>query len=125
MSSRRHVVSAKTYFKALLQDRQLTRGSASIKALAVAQYELLAPHPALLWHLCAANQQRLLLLQGFNIPSEGMWFWFEGMIDMFFYIDLALNFFTAFEVRLCQPGNPGKPPTALTAENCHRCMQST
>ncbi|KAF6262699.1 hypothetical protein COO60DRAFT_586187 [Scenedesmus sp. NREL 46B-D3] len=34
---------------------------------------------------------------GFNIPSEGLWFWFEGMIDLFFYIDLALNFFTAYE----------------------------
>lgn len=41
----------------------------------------------------------LLLLQGFNIPSEGMWFWFEGMVDLFFYIDLVLNFFTAYEVR--------------------------
>lgn len=36
--------------------------------------------------------------QGFNIPSEGLWFWFEGMIDLFFYVDLALNFFTAYEV---------------------------
>ncbi|WIA17586.1 hypothetical protein OEZ85_014411 [Tetradesmus obliquus] len=34
---------------------------------------------------------------GFNIPSEGLWFWFEGMIDLFFYVDLALNFFTAYE----------------------------
>jgi hypothetical protein len=40
----------------------------------------------------------LVMLQGFNIPSEGMWFWFEGMIDLFFYFDLALNFFTAYEV---------------------------
>src|SRR5512139_3883363 len=40
------------------------------------------------------------LCQGFNIPSEGMWFWFEGMVDLFFYIDLVLNFFTAFEVRV-------------------------
>jgi hypothetical protein len=40
----------------------------------------------------------LLPLQGFNIPSEGLWFWFEGMIDLFFCIDLALNFFTAYEV---------------------------
>jgi len=40
----------------------------------------------------------LVMLQGFNIPSEGMWFWFEGMIDIFFYFDLALNFFTAYEV---------------------------
>jgi hypothetical protein len=38
------------------------------------------------------------MLQGFNIPSEGLWFWFEGMIDLFFYVDLALNFFTAYEV---------------------------
>eukprot|EP00879_Flechtneria_rotunda_P016405 GHRR01017164.1.p1 GENE.GHRR01017164.1~~GHRR01017164.1.p1 ORF type:complete len:375 (+),score=78.11 GHRR01017164.1:1529-2653(+) len=34
---------------------------------------------------------------GFNIPSEGLWFWFEGMIDLFFYADLTLNFFTAYE----------------------------
>ena len=27
-----------------------------------------------------------------------MWFWFEGMVDLFFYIDLVLNFFTAHEV---------------------------
>jgi hypothetical protein len=39
-----------------------------------------------------------LRAQGFDIPAEGMWFWFEGMIDLFFYVDLALNFFTAFEV---------------------------
>jgi hypothetical protein len=39
-----------------------------------------------------------MLLQGFNIPSEGLWFWFEGVIDVFFYADLALNFFTAYEV---------------------------
>ena len=38
------------------------------------------------------------LLQGFNLPAEGVWFWFEGMIDLFFYVDLALNFFTAYEV---------------------------
>jgi hypothetical protein len=40
-----------------------------------------------------------VLLQGFNIPAEGLWFWFEGVIDLFFYVDLALNFFTAYEVR--------------------------
>lgn len=45
-------------------------------------------------------EQSLLVaaLQGFNIPSEGLWFWFEGLIDLFFYMDLALNFFTAYEV---------------------------
>lgn len=44
--------------------------------------------------------QKLLCtcIQGFNIPSEGVWFWFEGVIDFFYYIDLALNFFTAYEV---------------------------
>lgn len=36
--------------------------------------------------------------QGFNLPAEGMWFWFEGMIDIFFYVDLVFNFFTAYEV---------------------------
>lgn len=37
--------------------------------------------------------------QGFNMPAEGMWFWVEGVIDLFFYIDLVLNFFVAYEVR--------------------------
>lgn len=60
------------------------------------------------WHLAARRPAvditaMLMLvrgcLQGFNTPSEGMWFWLEGMVDLFFYVDLALNFFTAFEVR--------------------------
>ncbi|KIZ07885.1 Potassium channel AKT1 [Monoraphidium neglectum] len=34
---------------------------------------------------------------GFNMPAEGVWFWVEGMIDAFFYIDLVLNFFVAYE----------------------------
>jgi hypothetical protein len=33
------------------------------------------------------------------MPAEGVWFWVEGMIDAFFYIDLVLNFFVAYEVR--------------------------
>ncbi len=33
------------------------------------------------------------------MPAEGSWFWVEGMIDVFFYIDLVLNFFVAYEVR--------------------------
>jgi hypothetical protein len=37
--------------------------------------------------------------QGFNLPAEGSWFWVEGMIDLFFYVDLVLNFFVAYEVR--------------------------
>ena len=41
---------------------------------------------------------RAFCRKGFNIPSEGLWFWFEGLIDLFFYADLALNFFTAYEV---------------------------
>lgn len=40
--------------------------------------------------------------QGFNLPAEGSWFWVEGMIDLFFYVDLVLNFFVAYEV--CQQG---------------------
>lgn len=36
--------------------------------------------------------------QGFNMPAEGVWFWFEGLIDLFFYVDLVLNFFLAYEV---------------------------
>jgi hypothetical protein len=39
-----------------------------------------------------------LTRQGFNMPAEGIWFWLEGMIDVFFYVDLALNFFVAYEV---------------------------
>jgi hypothetical protein len=54
------------------------------------------------WHPADADHTVLVLvlgcLQGFNTPSEGMWFWLEGMVDLFFYVDLALNFFTAFEV---------------------------
>jgi hypothetical protein len=37
--------------------------------------------------------------KGFNMPAEGVWFWVEGAIDAFFYADLALNFFVAYEVR--------------------------
>lgn len=33
------------------------------------------------------------------MPAEGAWFWLEGMIDVFFYVDLVLNFFIAYEVR--------------------------
>lgn len=50
----------------------------------------------------STNDRRAVVLQGFNIPSEGIWFWFEGIIDVFFYFDLALNFFTAYEV--CHQG---------------------
>ena len=35
---------------------------------------------------------------GFGLPAEGAWFWVEGAIDLFFYADLVLNFFTAYEV---------------------------
>lgn len=38
-------------------------------------------------------------VQGFDRPAEGFWFWLEGLIDIFFYTDLVLNFFTAYEVR--------------------------
>ncbi|PNW82219.1 hypothetical protein CHLRE_06g278111v5 [Chlamydomonas reinhardtii] len=34
---------------------------------------------------------------GFDKPATGFWFWFEGLIDFFFYTDLVLNFFTAYE----------------------------
>ncbi|KAG2445187.1 hypothetical protein HYH02_008655 [Chlamydomonas schloesseri] len=34
---------------------------------------------------------------GFDKPATGFWFWFEGLIDLFFYTDLVLNFFTAYE----------------------------
>ena len=37
---------------------------------------------------------------GFGLPAEGAWFWVEGAIDLFFYTDVVLNFFTAYEVRL-------------------------
>lgn len=38
------------------------------------------------------------------MPAEGTWFWVEGMIDVFFYIDLLLNFFVAYEVGCCVRG---------------------
>eukprot|EP00197_Chlamydomonas_leiostraca_P011145 CAMPEP_0202859122 /NCGR_PEP_ID=MMETSP1391-20130828/1378_1 /ASSEMBLY_ACC=CAM_ASM_000867 /TAXON_ID=1034604 /ORGANISM="Chlamydomonas leiostraca, Strain SAG 11-49" /LENGTH=803 /DNA_ID=CAMNT_0049538131 /DNA_START=139 /DNA_END=2550 /DNA_ORIENTATION=+ len=34
---------------------------------------------------------------GFNMSAQGGWFWIEGVIDIFFYTDLVLNFFTAYE----------------------------
>ncbi|EFJ52746.1 hypothetical protein VOLCADRAFT_86033 [Volvox carteri f. nagariensis] len=34
---------------------------------------------------------------GFNKPASGFWFWLEGLIDLFFYTDLVLNFLTAYE----------------------------
>ncbi|KXZ52320.1 hypothetical protein GPECTOR_10g952 [Gonium pectorale] len=34
---------------------------------------------------------------GFNKPATGFWFWLEGLIDLFFYTDLVLNFLTAYE----------------------------
>ncbi|GFR43465.1 hypothetical protein Agub_g4548 [Astrephomene gubernaculifera] len=34
---------------------------------------------------------------GFNKPAVGFWFWLEGVIDIFFYTDLVLNFLTAYE----------------------------
>jgi hypothetical protein len=33
------------------------------------------------------------------MQAQGPWFWIEGIIDIFFYVDLVLNFFTAYEVR--------------------------
>jgi hypothetical protein len=35
---------------------------------------------------------------GFDLPAQGTWFWVEGLIDIFFYTDLVMNFFTAYEV---------------------------
>jgi hypothetical protein len=35
---------------------------------------------------------------GFDLPAQGTWFWVEGLIDIFFYADLIMNFFTAYEV---------------------------
>jgi hypothetical protein len=42
----------------------------------------------------------LSYVQGFDIQAQGPWFWIEGIIDIFFYADLVLNFFTAYEVTL-------------------------
>jgi hypothetical protein len=42
----------------------------------------------------------LFYVQGFDIQAQGPWFWIEGIIDIFFYADLVLNFFTAYEVTL-------------------------
>jgi hypothetical protein len=45
---------------------------------------------------------------GFDLPAQGTWFWVEGVIDLFFYADLVMNFFTAYEVRRRQ-GPPSQP----------------
>lgn len=61
---------------------------------------------------CAGRSRhpRLLHAQGFNLPAEGTWFWVEGVIDAFFYIDLLLNFFVAFEVGTAvSPSRPNRP----------------
>ncbi|KAL6756171.1 hypothetical protein V8C86DRAFT_2654456 [Haematococcus lacustris] len=34
---------------------------------------------------------------GFDMQAQGPWFWIEGILDIFFYVDLVLNFFTAYE----------------------------
>ncbi len=59
---------------------------------------------------------------GFDLPAQGTWFWVEGLIDIFFYADLVMNFFTAYEVGGAQQG------TQLTLLHClvmhaaaHRC----
>jgi len=56
------------------------------------------------------------------MPAEGSWFWVEGMIDLFFYIDLVLNFFVAYEVgdlsfRLGQGCWLGKPHSSVPSIN--------
>lgn len=61
------------------------------------------------------------MVQGFNIPSEGLWFWFEGMIDVFFYVDLALNFFTAYEVRPVLTQLYSRNPTIAMPYCCIAC----
>ena len=37
-------------------------------------------------------------LQGFSMQAQGFWFWMEGVMNVYFWIDLVLNFFLAFEV---------------------------
>jgi CRP-like cAMP-binding protein len=34
---------------------------------------------------------------GFDLSAQGFWFWMEGVINLFFWADLVLNFFTAYE----------------------------
>ena len=56
---------------------------------------------------CAHTEPDVLhYLQGFDLQAEGPWFWIEGVIDIFFYADLVMNFLTAYEVRM--------PPSAPT-----------
>ncbi len=50
-------------------------------------------------------------LQGFDKPAVGFWFWLEGLIDIFFYTDLILNFFTAYEA---------SPASLFTRQSCVR-----
>lgn len=71
--------------------------------------------------------------QGFNLPAEGMWFYFEGMIDLFFYADLVLNFFTAYEVGeggeqwdcvCCGGGGARRGPSARPAAGALLCPRT-
>ena len=49
--------------------------------------------------MCGPDCMRPTLhVQGFDRPAVGAWFWIEGLIDLFFYTDLVLNFLTAYEV---------------------------
>ena len=32
------------------------------------------------------------------MQAQGFWFWMEGVMNVYFWIDLVLNFFLAFEV---------------------------
>jgi hypothetical protein len=38
--------------------------------------------------------------QGFDMQAQGVWFWAEGLINLFYWVDLFMNFFVAYEVGL-------------------------
>ena len=46
----------------------------------------------------------------FNQPSMGMAFWLESMMDVYFIVDLALNFVTGYED---DGATPNPKPTHL------------
>lgn len=59
-------------------------------------------------------------LQGFNLQAQGPWFWIEGLMELFFCVDLVLNFFTAYEVG-CGPRHGRAQDSRQAAFFCLSC----
>lgn len=79
-----------------------TQGANSMRTTTTAWPSPHLAHPLSLALLVTHTSHRV---QGFNKPAAGFWFWVEGLIDLFFYTDLVLNFFTAYEVRAHMHGH--------------------